>query len=103
MDDEIIHSWCFHDVECFDSTPSTAIIILEEDLESFSSLRSHHGHRLGPLRLSLWSGGTEGLSSGLTKVLGVTDVGDAGIARTGRRRILGRTRASSGGQVVVVT
>ena len=40
MDDEIIHSWCFHDVECFDSTPSTAIIILDEDLESFSSLRS---------------------------------------------------------------
>ena len=40
MDDEIIHSWCFHDVECFDSTPSVAIIILEEDLESFSSLKS---------------------------------------------------------------
>ena len=40
MDDEIIHSWCFHDVECFDSTPSTAIIILDKDLESFSSLRS---------------------------------------------------------------
>ena len=42
MDDEIIHSWCFHDVECFDSTPSAAIIILDKDLESFSSLRSQH-------------------------------------------------------------
>ena len=40
MDDEIIYSWCFHDVECFDSTPSAAIIILDKDLESFSSLRS---------------------------------------------------------------
>ena len=46
MDDEIIHSWCFHDVECFDSTPSTmlnvlnAIIIFDKDLESFSSLKS---------------------------------------------------------------
>ena len=46
MDDEIIHSWCFHDVECFDSTPSAVIIILEEDLESFSSLRSHQGDRV---------------------------------------------------------
>ena len=35
MDDEIIHSWNFHDVECFDSTPSAAIIILDKDLESF--------------------------------------------------------------------
>ena len=35
MDDEIIHSWCFYDVECFDSTPSAAIIILDKDLESF--------------------------------------------------------------------
>ena len=42
MDDEIIHSWCFHDVECFDLTPSAAIIILDKDLESFSSLRSQH-------------------------------------------------------------
>ena len=42
MDDEIIHSWCFYDVECFDSTPSAAIIILDKDLESFSSLRSQH-------------------------------------------------------------
>ena len=42
MDDEIIYSWCFHDVECFDSTPSAAIIILDKDLESFSSLRSQH-------------------------------------------------------------
>ena len=40
MDDEIIHSWCFHDAECFDSTPSAVIIILDKDLESFSSLRS---------------------------------------------------------------
>ena len=44
MDDEIIHSWCFHDVECFDSTPSATIIILDKDLESFSSLRSQQGH-----------------------------------------------------------
>ena len=41
MDDETIHSWCFHDIECFDSTPSAAIIILDKYLESFSSLRSH--------------------------------------------------------------
>ena len=47
MDDEIIHSWCFHDVECFDSTPSATIIILDEDLESFSSLRSQHLCRVG--------------------------------------------------------
>ena len=40
MDDEIIYSWCFNDVKCFDSTPSAAIIILDKDLESFSSLRS---------------------------------------------------------------
>ena len=40
MDDEINYSWCFNDVECFDSTPSVAIIILDKDLESFSSLRS---------------------------------------------------------------
>ena len=40
MDDEIIYSWCFNDVECFDSTPSAAIIILGKYLESFSSLRS---------------------------------------------------------------
>ena len=44
MDDEIIHSWCFHDVECFDSTPSAAIIILDKDLESFSSLRSQQNN-----------------------------------------------------------
>ena len=42
MDVEIIYSWCFNDVECFDSTPSTAIIILDKDLESFSSLISQH-------------------------------------------------------------
>ena len=40
MDDEIIYSWCFNDVECFDSTPSAAIIILDKDLESFLSFRS---------------------------------------------------------------
>ena len=40
MDDEIIYSWCFNSVECFDSTPSAAIIVLDEDLESFLSLRS---------------------------------------------------------------
>ena len=40
VDDEIIYSWCFNSVEYFDSTPSAAIIILDEDLESFSSLRS---------------------------------------------------------------
>ena len=53
MDDEIIHSWCFHDVECFDSTPSAAIIILDKDLESFSSLRSQHTltHSLSHLSL----------------------------------------------------
>ena len=38
MDDEIIFSWCFNFVECFDSTPSTAIIVLVDILESFSSL-----------------------------------------------------------------
>ena len=42
MDDEIIYSWCFNDVEYFDSTPSTAIIILDKDLESFSSMISQH-------------------------------------------------------------
>ena len=47
MDDEIIYSWCFNDVECFDSTPSAAIIILDKDLESFSSLRSQKNpHRI---------------------------------------------------------
>ena len=40
MDDEIIYSWCFNDDECFDSTPFAAIIILDKDLESFSSLIS---------------------------------------------------------------
>ena len=60
MDDEIIYSWCFHDVECFDSTPSAAIIILDKDLESFSSLRiparssssgSHPAHAFSPRHL----------------------------------------------------
>ena len=47
MDDEIIYSWCFNDVEYFDSTPSAAITILDKDLESFSSLRSLHKVRHG--------------------------------------------------------
>ena len=34
MDDEIIYSWCFNSVECFDSTSSAAIIIFFEKLES---------------------------------------------------------------------
>ena len=49
MDDEIIYSWCFHDVECFDSTPSAAIIILDKDLESFSSLRSQQQYHPRPM------------------------------------------------------
>ena len=40
MDDEIIYSLCFNSVECFDSTPSAAIIVLVENLESLLSLRS---------------------------------------------------------------
>ena len=51
MDDEIIYSWCFNDVECFDSTPSAAIIILDKDLESFSSLRSQHNATATPLKV----------------------------------------------------
>ena len=46
MDDEIINSWCFNSVEFFDSTTSVAIIILDEDLESFSSLRSQQDVRV---------------------------------------------------------
>ena len=46
MDNEIIHSWCFHDVECFDSTPSAAIIILDEDLERFLSLKSQQWYQI---------------------------------------------------------
>ena len=42
MDDEIIYYWCFNYVKCFDSTPSPAIIVLVDNLESFSSLRSQH-------------------------------------------------------------
>ena len=66
MDDEIIHSWCFHDVECFNSTPSAAIIILDKDLESFSSLRSqqvrrgtqgHVANLRRPTRAHAWRGG----------------------------------------------
>ena len=37
MDDEIIYSWCFNVVECFDLTPSTAIIFLADNLESLWS------------------------------------------------------------------
>ena len=40
MDDEIIYSWCFNSVECFDSTSSFAIIFLVKNLESFLSFRS---------------------------------------------------------------
>ena len=32
MDDEIIYSWCFSSVECFDSTSSAAIIVFVEKL-----------------------------------------------------------------------
>ena len=46
MDDEIIYSWCFNSVECFDSTPSAEIIILVKELESFSSLRSQEEGKL---------------------------------------------------------
>ena len=42
MDDEIIYSWCFNSVEYFDSTSSAAIIVLVQNLESFSSLKSQH-------------------------------------------------------------
>ena len=52
MDDEIIYSWCFHDVECFDSTPSAAIIILDPNLESFSSLRSQ---QMGYVTVPYWA------------------------------------------------
>ena len=38
MDDEIIYYWCFNDVECFDLTPSAAIIILDKDLRAFRAL-----------------------------------------------------------------
>ena len=51
MNDEIIYSWCFHDVECFDSTPSAAIIILDNDLESFSSLKIPASN---PFFFSMW-------------------------------------------------
>ena len=49
IDDEIIYYWSFNSVECFDSTPSAAIIILDEYLESFSSLRSQQ-EEVGPRR-----------------------------------------------------
>ena len=52
MDDEIIYSWCFSSVECFDSTPSAAIIVLVDKLESLWSLRSQQGgeRRQEPMR-----------------------------------------------------
>ena len=40
MDDEIIFSWCLNYVECFDSTPFVAIIVLVNNLESLWSQRS---------------------------------------------------------------
>ena len=40
MYDEIIYSWCFNFVECFDSTPFSAIIFVVDILNNFSSLRS---------------------------------------------------------------
>ena len=45
MDDEIIYSWCFNAVECFDSTPSAAIIILVDNLERLWTLRSQQDSR----------------------------------------------------------
>ena len=45
IDDEIIYSWCFNPVEYFDSTSSAIIIILDEILESFSSLRSQQWYQ----------------------------------------------------------
>ena len=39
MNDDIIYSWCFNSVECFDSTPSAAIIVLVENLESLLTKR----------------------------------------------------------------
>ena len=46
MDDEIIDSWCFKSIECFDSTSSVAIIVLVKNLESLSSLKSQQkGYR----------------------------------------------------------
>ena len=45
MDDEIIYSWSFYYVEYFDSTPSAAIIVLVENLKSFSSLRSQYWYQ----------------------------------------------------------
>ena len=51
MDDEIIYSWCFNFVECFDSTPYVAIIVLVENLESLLSLKSQHVVRLSRGRL----------------------------------------------------
>ena len=59
MDDEIIYSWCFNDVKCFDSTPSAAIIILDRDLESFSSLISQHLHQTSSPHTSQQNGVVE--------------------------------------------
>ena len=44
IDDEIIYSWCFNSVECFDSTPSAAIIILDKDLRSFPASDPSRSH-----------------------------------------------------------
>ena len=40
MDDEIIYSWCFNFVNCYDLTSSTTIIVWVKNLESSSSLKS---------------------------------------------------------------
>ena len=39
MDDEIINSWGFNSVECFDSISSAAIIVLVKIMENLSSFR----------------------------------------------------------------
>ena len=62
MDDEIIYSWCFNYVECFGSTPYAAIIVLVENLESLSSLKSQklpevsreYGYKLSIMRRRKW-------------------------------------------------
>ena len=40
MDDEVIYSWCFNSLKCFDLTSSIARIILVENSESLLSFRS---------------------------------------------------------------
>ena len=56
MDDEIIYSWCFNSIECFDSTPSTTIIILVKNLKSLLSLRSQQYHIQLFLKVSVEEG-----------------------------------------------